>query len=130
MQNLIDRHAAINAIHEVILGLFDFTDDNFEEPMTYTEEKFLHINKLITSRIKELPSAQPEQRWIPVTERLPEIDGYYLVTKKTFGWNGEQYFEVDIARYERKNGWAKHDECIAWRELPEPFRKETKDAVR
>ena len=30
--------------------------------------------------IKNLPSVQSEQRWIPVTERLPETSGYYLVT--------------------------------------------------
>lgn len=30
--------------------------------------------------IKEIPSAQPEQRWIPVGERLPEEDTDILVT--------------------------------------------------
>ena len=27
--------------------------------------------------IRNFPSAQPEPRWIPVTERLPEKEGYY-----------------------------------------------------
>ena len=64
------------------------------------------------------------QQWISVSERLPETDGYYLVTIKTFGWNGEQYEDVDIARYERKNGWLKADKCTAWMPLPEPYKRE------
>jgi len=72
----------------------------------------------------ELISARQEQQWIPVSERLPETDGYYLVTIKTFGWNGEQYEDVDIARYERKNGWLKADKCIAWMPLIEPYKGE------
>lgn len=69
----------------------------------------------------ELIAAQQGQQWIPVSERLPETDGYYLVTIKTFGWNGEQYEDVDIARYERKNGWLKADKCTAWTPLPKPY---------
>lgn len=76
---------------------------------------------LAKAMLESLPSVQQEQRWIPVSEMLPETDGYYLVTKKTFGWNGEQYEDIDIAWYGRKNGWLKADNCIAWIPLPEPY---------
>jgi hypothetical protein len=33
----------------------------------------------IAAELAKLPPAQPEQRWIPVSERLPEEDGDYLV---------------------------------------------------
>lgn len=66
-KDTIYRQDAIDAIHEVMLGLFDFTDDNIEEPMTYTEVKFLHINKVIAEKIKALPAAETERkkgRWM------------------------------------------------------------------
>lgn len=30
--------------------------------------------------VEDLPSAQPEQRWVPCSERLPEESGRYLVS--------------------------------------------------
>ena len=82
-----------------------------------------------------LPSAQPEQRWIPVTERLPEEYGEYLVTYKS---DGEQIF-MDIIEYETsfeydyeknrfKGNWLFADDCrsrdpevLAWMPLPEIY---------
>ena len=109
MSDLISRQAAIDTICRVCQGTFlpceSFPCDEIEA-------------------LKALPSVQQGQQWIPVSERLPETDGYYLVTIKTFGWNGEQYEDVDIARYERKNGWLKADKCIAWMPLIEPYKGE------
>lgn len=72
-----------------------------------------------------LPSARPEQRWIPVSERLPEprvdvwvnsdigqIQGYYEehvgVWYASFG-QGRDYLELIVN---------------AWMPLPEPYREE------
>lgn len=61
-------------------------------------------------------------RWIPVSERLPEKDGQYLVTTT----NG------DIARYVfNKNGnsleyWRRC--AIAWMPLPEPYKVEPQES--
>ena len=56
--DLISRQAAIDAAkHAWAKGL---------EPSQY---------------IEIIPPAQPEQRWIPVTERLPEVPGRYMVTE-------------------------------------------------
>ena len=66
-------------------------------------------------------NAQPELRWIPVSERLPDVDGEYLITKKCFGWDCKEYYESDIAWYGKKGGWHKADEVIAWMPLPEPY---------
>lgn len=51
----ISRQAAINV--------------TWEEP-TYTDP--LNVLTEVRDRIKELPSAQPELRWIPCSERLPK----------------------------------------------------------
>lgn len=64
----------------------------------------------------QMPSAQPG--WIPCKTALPEHDGEYLVTKKSFGWNCKEYIETDIARYEKKDGWHKADQILAWQPLP------------
>jgi len=68
--------------------------------------------------IEGLPSAQPERRWIPCSERLPEprIDvwcnsdmgqmvGYYEENVET--WYGRDYLELMVT---------------AWMPLPEPYK--------
>ena len=69
-------------------------------------------------------------QWIPCTpETMPQEDGEYLVTKKSFrwiGWNYTEYEETDIARYEKKDGWHKADMVLAWCELPEPWEEKQK----
>ena len=61
------------------------------------------------------------QKWIPVTERLPEEDGYYLV------YCGE-YDGICVIYYENlvtKGKWmCKWKEVTHWMPLPEPPRGE------
>ena len=88
--------------------------------ITYNE-----MGIIIDTKAEELDSsAQPEQRWIPCSERLPDVDGEYLITKKCFGWDCKEYYESYIAWYGKKGGWHKADEVIAWMLLPEPYREE------
>lgn len=60
---------------------------------------------------------QEQDRWIPVTERLPEKDGCYLVSVKN-----------DHERRYSKTAWFDNDswtmvrqKVLAWRPLPEPY---------
>ena len=77
----------------------------------------------IAKALEELPSAQPEQRWIPVSERMPEprIDvwcnsdmgqmvGYYDEYAET--WYGRDYLELIVT---------------AWMPLPEPYAERRTD---
>jgi len=59
MNDLISRQAAIDALTAL------------EEPASTAR----HLRA-----IKALPSAQPEQRWIPCSERLPEIKQHVLLS--------------------------------------------------
>lgn len=64
---------------------------------------------------KHAPTIEPEQRWIPVSERLPEKDGCYLTTtmyKQVYCdyWNGD-YFD-------------RTETVIAWMPLPSPYKGE------
>ena len=93
--------------------------------------------------INGLPSVQPEPKWVPCSERLPEEDTEVLVSvhfkglKQTSpnGWNDhikESYY-VEIASHiggewsstsdEYKIARNRH-EVIAWRPLPEPYKGE------
>lgn len=60
MNDTIYRQAAIDAIRGAIFDFFDICDGDEESPMTYKDEQLLEINKAISGRIKQLPSAEPE----------------------------------------------------------------------
>ena len=75
--------------------------------------------------LEDLPSAQPEQRWIPVTERLPKVDNISKRVLVTTSWGvvKEAYYCVDH--------WSIDDvdykfSVAAWMPLPEPWKGEEK----
>ena len=117
-EDLISRQAAIDAI----------------ERNAY---RHTYIDQIVDI-IKGLPSAQPEQRWIPCSERLPEEYGEFLVTMTEKAKAKDLGFDIDET-YIRKmrynsNGWqfprhipswineAVKDEVLAWMPLPEPYK--------
>ena len=93
-----------------------------------------HTEKDVT-RLLSLSPAQPEQRWIPCSKRLPEQYGNYLVSYRT------DDFESDIGTFDpdRINSdtgkWSACDangfywvaskglEVIAWMPLPKPYKE-------
>ena len=62
---------------------------------------------------------QEADRWIPVTERLPEKEGCYLVTVK----NDHERRYSKTAWYSG-DGWFARQDIIAWRLTPEPYTEE------
>ena len=72
-------------------------------------------NSRSVTAIKNLPSIQPEQRWIPVTERLPETSGYYLVTVNI----GLKI--VDVIYFNNGSGFLMANTVKAWKPRPEPY---------
>ena len=71
----------------------------------------------------QLPSAQPG--WIPCSERLPKLNGYYLTTIK---W-GEDFYEVDCYEYDSHyKEWNEVEDfggtVVAWMPLPKPWEEE------
>lgn len=67
--------------------------------------------------------------WIPVSERLPEENGEYLVTREAYidRENRNMIFVRDIAyftiSYGLNNGFHKANTVIAWQPLPELYKK-------
>lgn len=65
-------------------------------------------------------STKKNQEWIPVTERLPEKHGHYLVCSKDVIW---------VAVYYNYTWWGVEKRCRwgdveAWQPLPEPYKEE------
>ena len=96
----------------------------------------------------DLPAAQPEQRWIPCNERLPEERDWYLGIFKEpdTGWINPIPFICDYllgtkTKATTKEGWILKGhtdreeyidyyfnlECVAWMPLPEPYKGGEKD---
>ena len=111
MSDLIDRKIAVQGVRE----LFSMGD-------CYCDELS------IVGMLNGLSSAEPEQKWIPVTEALPEDMDRLLVTivrsdgskRVRSGHYYKGYFMLD-------NGdtWNETDkEVLAWMPLVEPYRGE------
>ena len=106
--DLIDRQAAIDEIRRWI---------------GYIDEDMI---QRIQIGLKRLPSAEPEQRWIPRKTALPE-KGQYVLCQCRAGI-------MDVLRLTDDNGWYKdsthiymHAFVLAWMPLPEPWEGEEKN---
>ena len=74
--------------------------------------------------LNNMPSAEPEPHWIPVTERLPEVGEYVLCSQingdvgegKMYG-NEKWHICYDDSIYKKE--WVE-----AWQPLPEPYKEE------
>lgn len=152
MNDLISRQAAIDAIEnafdrETILNRFVRKIAisavrllPSAEPekvcianITLSEEQVREaVEKAKSEIVQVFPSTQPEQQWIPVSERLPEepfgclvtvwdtdpitMDEFENILPYFVGWDGEQWNDDE--------GKQCPFEVIAWMPLPEPYRED------
>lgn len=93
-----------------------------------------HTEKDVT-RLLSLPSAQPEPRWIPCSERLPEETrkSYWICTDAGYQcecrWTNINHLFTDLTM---KWHWhimdvPQYDSVVAWRPLPDPYGDEKDD---
>ena len=139
---LISRRDAIDALWKALYEYEDKTEKQFQESEDldvgdWIEHRIFvqNMNDIDRQTILNLPSAQPEQRWIPCSERLPsepfgcivtvwdstptgEGDDFENILPYFVGWDGEQWNDED--------GEKCPFEVIAWMPLPEPY-KENED---
>ena len=85
------------------------------------QRKYVFSSALNTIRgnLAEFPTIEPSPQWIPRSERLPEDNGEYLVTR--YAKNVYRY--VDIVKKTNTSGDMARD-IIAWIPLPEPYEGE------
>jgi len=94
-------------------------------------EDYISYYKLLML-IGGLPSAEPEQRWTPVTEALPEDTEFVLLTIRRLdkSYNQTPFISVGYISWNQSAWWCAHDgdcethnvEVLAWMPLPEPWR--------
>ena len=110
MSDLISRQAAID---------LTWKDPSYSDPLNVLTE--------VRDGIKALPSAQPEQRWIPCSERLPEVGQDILMSV------GGMYTAEGCLREDgdweqfRWDTIQRKDMVGAWMPLPEPYEAESED---
>ena len=146
MSDLIDRYAAIDVVgidEEIRCEMCRnpmHTDRGCDGGCTYDEKLYKRIMQILDERIKPLPPAQPEQWWIPCSERLPEIKQHVLLSCygrviygrmiSEDGNSGYPVFEICDSVGEKRPivlETTVHSEfttsrIIAWMPLPEPYK--------
>lgn len=78
------------------------------------------------NQAKYIESLGVLQKWIPVTERLPEENDRYLCNVKSFAFPGRSYHA--ILHYDKRGGFREGniytDDVTHWMPLPEPPKEE------
>ena len=128
MSDLISRQAAIDAVD--VIGHIATMPDG---------DKCVR-RSAVKYTLSMLPSAQPEQRWIPCSERLPEIPclvsdanhntPYVLTSVITLEDKEHGKWAIDGRWLERTMVDGKkadmliyHNRIVAWMPLPEPYKE-------
>jgi len=74
------------------------------------------VRSIAVRAIRDMPSAQPEPHWIPVSERLPEESGYYI-TSNEYGGVIEDFYCDDYFWIADRNAYS----VIAWMPKPKAY---------
>ena len=118
MSDLISRQDTIDRINEYIEEYSEIdSDGNHSEKWCAMQEAKMTI--------ENMPSAQPEQRWIPCSERLPD-EGYSVLVTRIIDDNCKY---VRIASYQGDCWMDNTDEfnkpnphkVIAWQPFSKPY---------
>ena len=142
MSDIISRKAAIEALKEHRNLFCDNTPETFSV-LPYGDKCRVDELDMAIATLINLPPAQPdcadlfpdvseeykkgyrdglrdkpEPHWIPVTERLPDEDGLYLVTTS----KGQAQVHVFSHNGNSEEYWMRCNK--AWMPLPEPYREE------
>ena len=79
--------------------------------------------KYLIGAVRDLPSARPQQRWIPCSERLPEESGRYIISALD-GIGRRTTVALYQSRYKAwtMTGRMAYWNVVAWMPLPEPYK--------
>lgn len=135
MKDLIERQAAIDAIIAKLDAIDHVPQWVFDElagvigelpsVQPYTEADIQKMQELEQAELDKAyecgrASAQPEQRWIPVTERLPE-DGKWCLFTDGVNSSVERYKADAMDHFFPEGRWFGLEDTVAWMPLPAPY---------
>ena len=132
MSDLISRQDAIDALNdgaELLRRVLDKTYVVGDDRAKY--EWGIGLIESYISDMKELPSAHPEQQWIPCSERLPHGSWSDLVNVSIHDDSGDTPFDYTSCGWVTTEGeyWIVANEInthvVAWMPLPEPWKGES-----
>ena len=66
-----------------------------------------------------LPSVQPEPQWTPCSKRLPDENGFYLVTDDSGG--PKETHESFFVKRDGDSVYWNFTNVIAWKKMPDPY---------
>ena len=136
----ISRQAAIDALWKALYEYEDKTEKQFQASEDLDVGDWIghrifvqNMNDIDRQTILNLPSAQPEQQWIPCSEKLPEDDTLMLVNYVDHrpdamdiwvGWHEmENVWYIDGEAHSKEFG----NEVLAWMPIPEPYAERRTD---
>lgn len=118
-EDAISRHAVLDYIHRIF------------NQGTGKKKSFEFIQKYV----EKLPPVNPQEpktgHWIPVSEKLPDKEGYYLCSVR-YMYPPYNFFEPEKVKYMDDVTIQKFDgefniEVKAWMSLPEPYEAESEE---
>jgi len=124
MSDLISRQKLLDTIKPMV-GMWD-------------EGAFWIDYRRVIDIIEDFPNAEPERKWIPVSEKLPEEEKDVLVSVHFDGYKDEyinyppsDYVEIAShidgvwsSIYDDFKTMRRHHHIVEWMPLPEPWRGE------
>ena len=100
---------------EAIKMLRGMKAENLNLANLYTKDRYNALDMAIKALEQEPSSSENPNKWIPVSERLPEKDDLYLIC-----FDDGEY---DLVYFSK--GAFSYSGVIAWMPLPEPYKAES-----
>ena len=110
------REESIAYIKAIKNGLHETGKD-----FPYRDEIIPVAKEALDMAIKALSSSEKPNKWIPVSERLPEEAGMYLCSYDD-DYVGTSYFDIRMNEFNTF-----HEQVTAWMYIPEPYKAEGSD---
>ena len=99
----------------------------YEEMAKEVAEKALDEYIYKGKTLREWIDAVKQTRWIPVSERLPEDSGNYLIAIADSNYTNGQYYNISWF-YPSNEEWSyRNAAVIAWMPLPKPYKAESEE---
>lgn len=112
---------AISRIETLKHSHIEYDDDGEGHRVVYCED------------IEQMPFFQPQQRWIPVSEKMPTMTDFYLIQYSRKICHDEMavaFYSVEEAESDENYTWefkpicGEYKEVKAWMPLPYPYKEE------